>query len=120
MIAKWQTTHASINGTSLQGYIATTAGTLTRVFGKPGDGDGHKVWNEWTILFTQNGFDYVATIYDWKQHNPLPINQTYAWHIGGHTDAVIALVRDALAEAGVPNPEARKMLLYEPFTGAVA
>ena len=104
------------NGTSLQGYVATTAGTLTRVFGEPSEGCD-KTWNQWTIRFPGGS---IATIYDWKLYDPLPINQLYSWHIGGHHDGVVAMVRDALVEAGVPQPEAKRFEWYEPFTGAVA
>ena len=68
-----------ISGTHLQGYIRASGAELIRKLGRPQQGDGYKVFNEWSIE-SDNG---VATIYDWKGPNILD-ESVSTWNIGGH------------------------------------
>lgn len=85
-----------VNGTSLQGYITTTRRHLESLFGPPDENDQDKVCCEWRLLFPSG---VIATIYDWKRYSVMPLDQTYAWHIGGHDDKAVAEVQ---AVVGMP------------------
>lgn len=98
-----------INGTSLRGYLRCSFADLVATFGLPegyeegydfydshdyGDSDDYeKVKGNWIIQFVDGT---VATIYDWKNGNPL--GSIKEWNIGGFHDGPdpVALVRDAL------------------------
>ena len=89
---------ASINGTSLKGYITTTYDELCRTFGAPTIFVGDKTNAEWFIEFEDGS---VATVYDWKlDHIPL---EPYRWHIGGFDAFAVASVHNAVLESKVSN-----------------
>ena len=99
------TTHntADINpsGTSLQGYVEAPYAKLKAVFGKPHDGDGHKVDAGWEIRFADGT---IATIYNYKdgvnylgRGEGTPKTKITDWHIGGHDKKAVDLVVAALA-----------------------
>ena len=69
-----------IGGTHLQGHIRASGAELIRKLGQPQPGDGYKTNSEWTIQSVDGS---VATIYDWKQINPLT-EAVSVWNIGGH------------------------------------
>jgi hypothetical protein len=89
---------ASVNGSSLRGYVTTTFNKLVETFGAPCLNDPpselEKVTTEWILRFPCGT---LATIYNWKNYgvDPAP-NEDYRWHIGGHTSDCAALVQDAL------------------------
>jgi hypothetical protein len=80
-----------VNGTSLQGYIATTYDKLVETFGEPNGSSGDKTNSEWILKFPDGT---IATIYDWK------LSQTpkdlYDWHIGGHSKKAVGAVLGAM------------------------
>jgi hypothetical protein len=103
------TAEIDINGSCLQGEITAGFAELVLLFGKPHDGDGHKVDAEWDVRFEDGT---VATIYNWKNgknycgKNGTPTEQITDWHIGGdHKRCVdkvqiaIDLMREGKAEA---------------------
>ena len=79
-----------ISGTHLQGYIRASGAELIRKLGQPQEGDGYKVFSEWTIE-SDNG---VVTIYDWKQWNMLD-ESVSTWNIGGHNGNCWQVLDDA-------------------------
>ena len=79
-----------ISGTHLQGYIRASGAELIRKLGQPQEGDGYKVFSEWTIE-SDNG---VATIYDWKGANILD-ESVSTWNIGGHDRSCWQVLDDA-------------------------
>lgn len=87
------------NGTSLKGYVDTTYQQLVDLFGKPSPGDEYKVDAEW-VLLGEDGT--VATIYNWKNgynycgNAGVPLYSMRNWHIGGHTQAAVDMVYEAL------------------------
>ena len=50
-----------------------------------------KVRAEWKLEGEINGLRVVATIYDWKESKPL--NDVIKWHIGGHDNKCISLIK---------------------------
>lgn len=88
-----------INGTHLQGYVDCSYDKLTKVFGKPNEGDGYKVDAEWDILFSDGT---IATIYNYKDgvnylgEEGLIVNDITNWHIGGHSNKAVELVKAAI------------------------
>ena len=79
-----------ICGTHLQGYIRSSGFDLIEKLGQPQEGDGYKVFSEWTIE-SDNG---VVTIYDWKQWNML--DETVSkWNIGGLNGDCWQVLEDA-------------------------
>jgi len=74
-------------GTSYQGEMFATYQELTKVFGRPYDGDGSKVHAEWVGKI----FGMTFTIYDYK--DDAPANKVKIWHIGGNEKAVVELVK---------------------------
>jgi hypothetical protein len=85
------------NATSLQGYINTTFDRLKEIFGEPiypQSGDG-KVICEWILEFDDK---IIATIYCWKV-GAIPIRE-YKWHIGGHSEKVVELVKNEIGKVG--------------------
>lgn len=90
-------TEASVNMTSLQGFIKTTYDDLVKVFGEPRYRDGDKVTAEWNLEFEVDG-DYVtATIYDWKL-GETPFEE-YDWHIGGFSTQAAHIVAKYMKDA---------------------
>jgi len=86
------------NMSSLQGYLQSTRARLTAVFGEPelvGDKED-KVQLEWSIKFEDGT---VATLYDWKTHREMPIDELYSWHIGGYASPIVGRVHDAYRES---------------------
>ena len=79
-------------GTSLQGYIGVSYNTLRAKLGSElkNCGDG-KVRAEWELEGEIDGSRVVATIYDWKESKPL--NDVIKWHIGGHDNKCISLIK---------------------------
>ena len=87
-----------IAGTSLMGYTETTRAELVRAFGEPVEyGLGDKVTIEWGLEFPDGE---IATIYDWKRYEKgsPKLNESYPYHIGGHTNRALLLVEQALKE----------------------
>ena len=91
-------------GTSLKGDVVVDYKTMCEVFGEPnGDTDDYKVDVEW-ILMTPEG---VATIYNYKDginyngDEGIPNEDLNEWHIGGHTSAVVDVIKKALETKGV-------------------
>lgn len=73
-------------GTCLQGYIHTSFDRLVETFGEPtitDSGDG-KTRVEWRLKFSDGT---IATIYDWKEHQPL--EAVSEWHIGGESHQAV-------------------------------
>jgi len=90
------TATAEISGTHLQGYVTTTRGELTRLFGNPWQADSsEKVTLEWGVLFDDGT---IATVYDWKRYEPreLGLNEEYAYHVGGLSPRAVELITQAL------------------------
>jgi hypothetical protein len=82
------------DGTSLKGFVLTTKRHLYDLFGQPTYYDlDDKVNLCWVILFDNNK---VATIYDWKRSIP-ESDELYQWHIGGHSDEVVAAVLNLIS-----------------------
>jgi hypothetical protein len=94
------TTTTEISGTHLQGYVTTTRGELTRLFGSPWEQDStEKVTLEWGVLFEDGT---IATVYDWKRYEPreLGLDEEYQYHVGGLSPRAVELITQALeAEA---------------------
>lgn len=80
---------ASVNGTSLKGYVGTTYDNLVKLLGEPlqGSSDG-KTTCEWILEFEDGT---VATIYDWKQKET-PKDHFY-WSVGGHSHRALEQVK---------------------------
>ena len=87
------TTDASVNGTSLKGYVTATYAELVARFGEPERG-GDKTTAEWALAFEDGT---VATIYDWKEYDT-PMGK-YNWHIGGKSKGAVYAVMDAFENA---------------------
>lgn len=86
------------NGTCKRGIVVTSYGELVNAFGNPLPGDGDKTQAEWVIVFTdEDGRDFVATIYDWRQD--VPPEQVKVWTVGGFRTDVVEMVEDAICEA---------------------
>jgi hypothetical protein len=87
------------NGTCLQGEITATHAELISLFGKPTEGDGHKVDAEWYIQFEDDTF---ATVYNWKDgknyngESGTPTEQITDWHVGGDHKRCVDKVQIAL------------------------
>ncbi len=87
-------------GTSLVGKINVSYGKLKKTFGKPTESDGYKSDAEWEVEF-ENGV--VATIYNWKNgknylgSSGTPKTKITQWHIGGHTEEAVKLVKQVLS-----------------------
>lgn len=85
-----------ISGSCLKGYVRATFDELVAAFGEPLEGDGCKTQAEWVLLFTlPDGEEIVATVYDWKKYDTLPM-QNMDWNIGGHDYRAPELVIDYL------------------------
>lgn len=82
-----------VNGTHLQGYITTSRRHLTELFGEPDTYEEDKVNCEWRLRFPSG---VIGTIYDWKRYSDMPMDQGYAWHIGGHGPESVAEVQAAV------------------------
>lgn len=95
------TKNVDSSGTSLQGYCRTTRTQIEEAFGTPSYENAdlyEKVTTEWTIQFSDGK---VATIYDWKRYNEgaPEMNETYDWHIGGHSSDILQKVSGILGTA---------------------
>ena len=87
--------NASIDGTSLKGYLQDISfEKLVEVFGKPVQGDDYKVAFEWVV---QSECGEILTIYPWKNtdmyDDSLPsvseMKKTNTeWNVGGHKNLV--------------------------------
>lgn len=89
----------SPNGTGLMGYLKCDFQSLLFAFGDHGGGssDG-KVRAEWTIDTPVGCY----TIYDYKESTP--VDEITEWHIGGHSEAVLAEVaRQFIGEGEVTD-----------------
>ena len=86
------TTDASVNGTSLKGYVTATYAELVARFGEPERG-GDKTTAEWALAFEDGT---VATIYDWKEYET-PMGE-YNWHVGGANFMASVLVDKVVDE----------------------
>ena len=84
------------DGTHLQGNITASKRDLKGLLGKPLFESFYaddKVLTEWVIEFADG---MVATIYDWKLDEPLRMDDTYSWHIGGHNPKVVERVKNLI------------------------
>jgi hypothetical protein len=88
------------SGTCLQGYIYATRAELTKVFGKPGDGDGgYKFFHDWAVeIELSTGTGHIATIYDWKYDQVFPEDIYMEWNIGGNDRKAVDAVAMALTD----------------------
>ena len=77
-----KTPHADIVGTHKVGQITNTLNQLIDVFGKPTKLDNDKVSTQWVLTFKEDHRKVIATIYDWKEYEPLHLDTTYEFHIG--------------------------------------
>lgn len=92
---------ASINGTSLQGYMKASYDDLVKAFGEPDfdstrDGESDKVHTQWALEFENaEGDMIIATIYDWKEDSAYNSRVgEYNWHIGGNSYDAVSAVYD--------------------------
>jgi hypothetical protein len=85
------------SGTSLQGKIKTTFAKLEETFGEPiyPDSIDGKVICEWILEFNDGT---IATIYCWKM-SKVPLFE-YEWHIGGHSEKSVELVKECIDNKG--------------------
>lgn len=82
----------NINGSHLQGYVFGSYYQLVEKLGEPQlDMDGEKVRAEWTIQVIIDKKKVVATIYDWKEFQP--IANVTDWHIGGFDEDAVRLIK---------------------------
>lgn len=82
---------ASVNGTSLQGYVDASYRDLVAAFGEPARyDDDEKVRAEW-VLRTADG--HAVTLYDWK--SSLPVETIRDWHVGGYNVVAVDVLRAA-------------------------
>lgn len=81
---------ASVNGTSLQGYVDTSYRDLVAAFGEPACYVNEKVQAEW-VLRTADG--HAVTIYDWK--TGAPVETIREWNVGGHDVIAVDVLRAA-------------------------
>lgn len=82
----------NINGSHLQGYVFGTYQELVEKLGEPDtDMDGEKVRAEWQIEVSIDDKKVVATIYDWKEYQP--IEHVTDWHIGGFSEDAVKLIK---------------------------
>lgn len=95
-----KTGYDHVEGTSLQGYLTASYSDLVSLFGRPSEGDGHKVDVEWYLLFEEGGKKVVATIYNWKnginycgKEEGIPTKKITEWHIGGHLPVAAEMVK---------------------------
>jgi len=87
--------NANINGTCLQGHVATTYQTLVAIFGEPDFGPDDlsrdKVTCEWCLCFEDGT---LACIYEWKNgFTPMGVEE---WHIGGNSHKAVERVLEVL------------------------
>ena len=86
-------TRQEYNLTSKRGFVITTMTEIKAVFGPPHGGFDLSHF-QWAIMF-ENG--EVATIYDHGGASRSQLrSERYQWHVGGHSQAALALVADAL------------------------
>ena len=106
--AKEPLEHISTGVTCLQGELEIEYKELVKLFGKPNaKTDGYKVDAEW-VIFTPEG---VATIYNYKSgknylgEEGLEVEEITDWHIGGHNEGVVRIIKHALKveEGGEKN-----------------
>lgn len=87
-----------VAGTFLQGHVYASYYELVRAFGQPLRGEGSKTRAEWSLVFTLPDEDaeefVVATIYDWKQSDP--VEDVSRWNIGGKEPRAVDVVTDYL------------------------
>ena len=84
-------------GSCLRGHITATYDALVAAFGKPNIEPSDKVWNEWSIRFSDDDDDIYATIYDWKEEGAYDSHVgEYRWHIGGQYLSASWYVSDVL------------------------
>lgn len=97
-------TTSDFAGTSLQGYLTTTRGTIEKAFGDGSrytvGGDG-KVSIDWSIAFkTEDGRTIKATIYAWKTEGYVPpVDELFKWNVGGHNLDALDCVYQAIEKA---------------------
>jgi len=91
-------------GTSLQGYLTTTRGTIEKAFGEGmrfTEGGETKVSIQWDIAFkTEDDRTVHATIYAWKTEGYVPlVDELFKWHVGGHNLDSLDCVYQAIEKA---------------------
>ena len=97
------------NGSHRQGYIKADYKDLVELFGRPYDGDGHKVDWEWNILFEDGS---IATIYNWKSgpnygYYDVGPGHIKEWNVGGFSQDALNNIRLLLANKA-PEPTTKK------------
>ena len=89
---------ASIDGTSLVGYIEAKYYKLVELFGEPEGSDGYKTDAEWSG--TLDGV--VFTIYNWKDGKNYcgaqgqRTEDITQWNVGGHSSEALRKVKEFL------------------------
>ncbi len=90
-------TYKSTNGTSFFGTtIRASVNQLINAFGEPTiqDNTGEdKVNFEWDMETDEGD---VFTIYDWKEHRKLDLDELIEWHIGAHSRMISWDAQDEL------------------------
>jgi hypothetical protein len=81
---------ASVNGTSLQGYVNASYRDLVAAFGEPARYEDDKVQAEW-VLRTADGV--AVTVYDWKTY--APVETIREWNVGGFDVIAVDVLRAA-------------------------
>lgn len=82
-------------GTYLVGTVKCTYEDLVETLGEPHIQGGDKTTAEWSLLFEDDdGFNYTATIYDWKTDST-PMGE-YNWHVGGYGQEAVWAVHDLM------------------------
>jgi hypothetical protein len=91
-----------INGSHLQGNVYCSYHQFVEKLGEPEiDMDGDKVRAEWTIQVSIDDKKVVATIYDWKEYQP--IENVTDWHIGGFDENSVKLIQAIFPNLVVQN-----------------
>lgn len=96
-----------VQGTHLQGYIEIDYQTLVDRLGPPtyicqprkwDEEDGTKTNWEWYISAASGDGVVIATLYNWKTWGTYDPKFVGTWHIGGHDERAVALVKYLLAD----------------------
>lgn len=91
---------ANMNGTHLQGYLDITFQELSLILGDHLRGYD-KMKALWVIEGSIQGQYTVATIYDYNSFSFSSIERNTDWHIGGHSERSLELVKRAIQGANI-------------------
>jgi hypothetical protein len=89
-------TYKNVTGTSFHDVtFKATVNQLTKAFGEPDDNNtGEDKVNFVWDMETDEGD--VFTIYDWKEHRKLDLDELIEWHIGAHSRMISWDAQDEL------------------------